>query len=182
MAKRIIVEGLQIAIDQINESDYISLTDIARRESEEPKDLIASWLKNSSTLLYLEAWERTNNPDFKGDQMTAFKLSSLENRVRLSPQKFIEATGAIGLVSKSGRHGGGTWAHKDIALNFCYWLSPPFQVYFIKEFQRLKEAEYSGKNLEWHVERVTDLLDEARNWMDSMPGQKPARNRLGKPN
>jgi KilA-N domain len=104
-------------------------------------------------------------------------MKYLENRNVLTPQRWIDETGAIGLISKSGRYGG-TWAHSDIALNFCYWLSPPFQVYFIKEFQRLKKEEFSLNNLEWHVERITNLVDEARNWLDTMPGQKPDRNRL----
>ena len=180
---KLVVEGLPVAIETIGEADFISLTDIAKRESGsgEAKDLIAAWMRNSSTLLFLEAWESLHNPDFKGDQMTAFKAESLDQRVRISPQRFIEATGAIGLISRSGRYGGGTWAHSDIALQFCYWLSPPFQVYLTKEFQRLKREEYDRRSLEWHVERVTDLLDEARNWMDTMPGQKPSRNRLNKP-
>lgn len=177
---KILMDGLPVSIETIGEADFISLTDIAKHESlsGEAKDLIASWLRNGSTLLFLEAWERLHNPNFKGDQMTAFKSDSIDQRIRISPQRFIETTNAIGIVSKSGRYGGGTWAHSDIALQFCYWLSPPFQVYLSKEFQRLKKEEYRAKNLEWHIERITDLVDEARNWLDTVPGQQPNRNRL----
>ena len=90
---------------------------------------------------------------------------------------WIETVNAIGLKWKTGR-GGGTLAHKDIALNFCYWLSPEFQIYLIKEFQRLKAEEFSRMSLEWHIGRITNLVDETRNWLDTIPGQNPERNRL----
>jgi hypothetical protein len=121
--------------------NYISLTDIAKKSDTEAKVLIISWLKNRNTQEFLETWERLHNPDFlKGHQMVTFRDTYLQNRNVLTPQKWIAETNAIGLISKSGR-GGGTWAHSDIALNFCYWLSPAFQVFMIKEFQRLKAEE-----------------------------------------
>lgn len=176
--QKILVEGLSIAITQIADADYISLTDIAKQATDEPAKLISNWLKNGSTLLYLETWERIHNPNFKLPQMQEFKIDSLDNRIGISPQRFIEHTDAIGLISRSGRYGGGTWAHKDIALNFCYWLSPPFQVYFIKEFQRLKAAEFEQQSLEWHISKITDNIEEVRNLLDTIPHQHPKRNRL----
>ncbi len=176
--QKITVEGLSIAIEQIREADYISITDIAKQSNDVAAKLISNWMKNGATLLYLEAWERTHNPNFKLPQMQEFKIESLDNRLSISPQRFIEQTGAIGLISKSGRYGGGTWAHKDIALNFCYWLSPPFQVYLIKEFQRLKEAESEQKNLKWHISKITNNIDEVRNLLDTIPFQEPERRRL----
>jgi hypothetical protein len=176
--QKINVQGLTITIEQVKDSDYISLTDIAKKSDKEARFLIMSWLKNRSTLEFLETWEELHNPDFKRDHLVTFKDKYLQNRNILTPQNWISETNAIGLVSKSGRYGGGTYAHKDIALNFCYWLSPSFQVYLIKEFQRLKEEEFSKKNLEWHIERITNLVDETRNWLDTVPGQKPERNRL----
>lgn len=178
MAKKTItVQGLTISIEQLKESDYVSLTDIAKLSDSRADILIASWMKNSATLEFLEVWERLHNPDFKSNQMAGFKERYLQNRSVLTPQNWIAETGAIGILSKKGRYGG-TLAHKDIALNFCYWLSPGFQVYFIKEFQRLKEEEYNSRSLEWHIERITNLVDETRNWLDTIPGQKPERNRL----
>ncbi len=174
--KQITVKGLTIQIDEIRDQDYVSLTDIARKSSEEPRFQIMSWLKNRSTIEFLETWEDVHNPDFKRDQMVTFKDRYLQNRNLLTPQKWVEETGAVGLISRSGRHGGGTWAHAEIALNFCYWLSPAFQVYFFKEFQRLKAEESLQKSVEWHIDRITDLVDETRNWLDTIPGQK--RNRL----
>lgn len=179
MAERkvIQVQGIAVSVEQVRQEDYICLTDIAKKSDSESKHLIISWLKNISTIQYLETWESLHNPDFKVNQMVNFKMKYLENRNVLTPQRWIEETGAIGIISKSGRYGG-TWAHSDIALNFCYWLSPPFQVYFVKEFQRLKKEEFDRKNLEWHVERLTNLIDEARNWLDTIPGQTPESNRL----
>lgn len=177
---KIEVQGLLISVEQVRDEDYISLTDIAKKSSEEPRFQINSWLKNRSTLEFLETWETLHNPGFKRDQMVTFRDHYLQNRNLLTPQRWVEETGAVGIVSKSGRYGG-TWAHKDIALNFCYWLSPSFQVYLVKEFQRLKEEEFGRQNLEWHVQRLTELVEEARNWLDTIPGQSPERNRLNLP-
>jgi hypothetical protein len=178
--KKLNVQGLSITLEQIGEADYISLTDIARRTDSRTDILIASWMKNSATLEFLEAWETLHNPAFKSSQMAGFKEKYLQNRRVLTPQTWIAETAAIGLISQKGRYGG-TLAHKDIALNFCYWLSPTFQVYLIKEFQRLKEEEFNRKSLEWHIERITNLVDETRNWLDTIPGQHALRNRLGVP-
>jgi len=145
--KKIEVQGLTIRIEEINEGDYISLTDIAKQsEKSRPAFLISSWMKNRNTLEYLETWEKIHNPDFKSYQMVALWKEYTSNRTVLNPQKWIDDTGAIGLISKKGK-GGGTWGHPDVAFNFCLWLSPSFQLYVAKEFQRLKEEEFSKKNL-----------------------------------
>lgn len=178
--KKITVEGLAIAVTEFDKADYISLTDIAKKASDDPRFVVQNWMKNTATISYLWEWEELHNPAGNRVQLHTVLETTANNRLTMSPKKWIELTGAIGIKSESGRNGG-TWAHKDIALNFCYWLSPKFQIYLIREFQRLKEDEAKSKNLEWHVERVTDLLDEARNWMDTIPGQKPQRNRLTPP-
>lgn len=165
MKKKIEIAGRQIGIERIADSDFISLTDIARQGDDDPTGSIRAWLKARSTLAFLNAWENLNNPNFKVHQMAHFTLEAMNNRTTVSAQKFVEMTGAISLVSKSGRYGG-TWAHKDIALEFMTWLDPVFKVYFIKEFQRLKEEEAARTSQIWAAERVKDLLDEARNWMD----------------
>jgi KilA-N domain len=175
--KKIEVHGLEIQIEKIKDEDYISLTDIAKESEKRAAVLISSWMKNSNTLLFLNAWEKLHNPDFKVHQMEYFRLQAAENRYIATPQNYIQETGAIGLISKSGRYGG-TFAHKDIALNFCYWLSPVFQVYLLKEFQKLKEEEFSRKNLEWHLTKITHNIDEVRNLLDTIPGQREDLNRL----
>ena len=175
--KKINVQGLAINIEQINEKDYISLTDIAKQSDRKAGELIRNWLKNRSTLEFLETWETLHNPDFKRAQMASFKDQAGKNSYLVRPQAYVNETRAIGIVSKSGRYGG-TIAHKDIALNFCYWLSPAFQVYFIKEFDRLKKEEFSRKSLEWHLSKITHNIDEVRNLLDTIPGQKQDLNRL----
>ncbi len=177
--KTIDVQGLAISIEEIKDVDYISLTDIAKQSTEEPRFVIQNWLKNLQTIQYLWEWETLHNPGFNRVQLHTVMEMTASNRLVMSPKKWIELTGAIGLVSKSGRYDGGTMAHKDIALNFCFWISPKFQIYLIKEFQRLKEEEFAKLNLEWHIERITDLVDETRNWLDTVPGQKPNRKRQG---
>ena len=179
MAKsKIDVQGLSIRIEAIKEIDFVNLTDIAKQQQKtEPRFLIMSWLKNQSTLEFLETWESVHNPDFKRDQMVTFRLEAASNRGIVTMKNLIEKTGMIGLKSKSGRFGG-TWGHSDIALNFMYWLSPSFQVYFVKEFQRLKKEEFSRQNLQWHISKITDNIDEIRNLLDTIPGQLPELNRL----
>ncbi len=178
MKKKLKVQGLEIRLEPINETDYVSLTDIAKQsENQEPNYVIANWMKNRNTLEFLEVWESLKNPNFKPNQMIGFKEKYLSNRNAITPKRWITELNAIGIISKSGRNGG-TFAHKDIALNFCYWLSPTFQVYMITEFQRLKEIEYEQKNLKWHISKITDNVEELRNLLDTIPYQDTNRNRL----
>lgn len=154
MAKKIIeVLGLEIVIEQVDNEDYISLTDIAKQTERKPADSISDWLRNSATLLFIQTWERLHNPNFKVGQMQDFRILATDNRKAISPQRLISETNAIGIVSKSGRYGG-TYAHSDIATNFCNWLSPEFQVYFIKEFKRLKEEEAARLGQSWDIQRL----------------------------
>lgn len=176
--QRITVNGLTIVVDNIHEKDYISLTDIAKQDKEKrASELIRNWMKNSATLEYLTTWELLHNPNFNSVQMDAFKLKAAKNRYIVNPKTYIEETGAIGLISSAGRDGG-TLAHKDIAFNFCYWLEPAFQLYVAKEFDRLKAEEFSKKSLEWHLTKITQNIDEVRNLLDTIPGQRSDLNRL----
>ncbi len=175
--KKIEVQGLEIRIELINKDDYVCLTDIAKQSDTRAAVLIGSWMKNNNTLLFLEQWEKLHNPSFKVHQMVNFRMQAQENRYVATAQKYIKETNAIGIISKSGRYGG-TYAHKDIALNFCYWLSPQFQVFLIKAFQELVKQDFERKNLEWHVSKLTDNVEEMRNLLDTIPGQKPERDRL----
>ena len=176
--KKIDVQGIVIRLEAIEDKDFVSLTDIAKQQNRtEPRFLLLSWLKNQSTLEFLETWETVHNPDFKRDQMVTFRMEAASNRNVVTLNNLIKATNMKGLRSKRGKYGG-TWAHSDIALNFCYWLSPKFQVYFIKEFQRLKKEEFNQKNLEWHISKITDNIEEVRNLLDTIPFQNPSRNRI----
>ena len=149
MAK-INVKQQDVTIIKINENDYISLTDIAKYKSDEPAAVIANWLRNRNTIEYLGIWETLYNPSFKPLEFEEFRKEAGLNAFTLSPQKWNERTAAIGLISKSGRYGG-TFAHKDIAFKFASWVSIEFELYFIKEFQRLKEEEQ--KQIGWSAKR-----------------------------
>lgn len=75
----------------------------------------------------------------------------------MTPKRWIEKTHAIGLIVKSGRHHSGTFAHKDIALKFASWISVEFELYLIKEYQRLKSLE--EHTLDWSVKRLISKVN-----------------------
>ena len=149
MAK-INVKNTDVTIIQINDDDYISLTDIAKHKNSDANAVIANWLRNRNTIEFLGIWEYLQNQNFKPLEFEGFRREAGLNAFTLSPQKWIETTNAIGIISKSGRYGG-TFAHKDIAFKFASWISVEFELYIVKEFQRLKEEEQ--KALGWTAKR-----------------------------
>ena len=147
----VIVKGIIVNYKKVNEEDYICLTDIAKAKNPNHSGLVINnWLRNNSTIEYLGLWETLNNPNFKVIEFEYFKNHSGENSFVLTAQDWIERTNAIGIISKSGRYGG-TYAHRDIAFKFASWISVEFELYLIKEFQRLKIQEQ--KELEWNAKR-----------------------------
>ena len=147
------VNGIVIRINIVNNDDYISLTDIAKRSNPDfPADVVKNWLRNRSTIDFLGLWEQINNVNFKLVEFDQFRKQAGTNSFVLTPQKWIEKTSAIGIISKSGRYGG-TYAHKDIALEFASWISPEFKLYIIKDYQRLKNEESNLKAIGWNVKR-----------------------------
>ncbi|MFW5758982.1 MAG: KilA-N domain-containing protein, partial [Bacteroidota bacterium] len=134
-----------------NDQDFISLTDMVK--TEEGEDHIRNWMRNRNTVEFIGLWETLNNPNFKPVEFDTFRKQAGLNSFNLTPKKWIEATNAIGLISKSGRYGG-TYAHKDLAFEFGSWISPMFKLLLIKEYQRLKEIESNQYNLEWNVKRI----------------------------
>ena len=152
--KKIKVQGIEINISMQKENDYISLTDIARFQDPERSDyILQNWMRNRSTIEFLGLWERINNQTFNSIEFDGVKSQSGLNSFSLTPKRWIEKTNAIGMISNSGRYGGGTFAHKDIAFEFATWLSPEFKLYLIKEFQRLKEEENERLSLGWDIKR-----------------------------
>ena len=140
--------------------DYISLTDMARlKDKKDPKKVIQNWMRNRLVVLFLGLWEKINNSSFKGLEFEAFKKAPGLSKFSLSPEKWIKSTKSIGIISSSGRYGGGTFAHKDIAFEFASWLSPEFKLYLITEFQRLKNEESEVKNLDWNVKRALTKIN-----------------------
>ena len=132
------------------------MTDLARYKSDEPNAVIANWMRNRNTIEYLGIWEQLYNPDFKPTEFEGFRMQAGLNAFTLSPKKWIEATGAIGIVAKSGRYGG-TYAHKDIAFKFASWISVEFELYIVKEFQRLKTEEQ--RLLGWSAKRELSKIN-----------------------
>ncbi|MFA6388805.1 MAG: KilA-N domain-containing protein [Patescibacteria group bacterium] len=152
-SKEIIVQGSKISLLlNSNNNDYISLTDMAKKFGDEV--MIYQWMRNRNTVEFLGIWERMHNVNFKGIEFETFKKQAGMNSFSLTPRKWINATKAIGIISKSGRYNGGTYAHVDIALEFGAWLSAEFKLYLIKEFQRLKTEENERLMLGWDTKRT----------------------------
>ncbi|MCK9452945.1 MAG: KilA-N domain-containing protein [Bacteroidales bacterium] len=150
--KKIHVKGSAITVFAQNDTDFISLTDMTSG-FKEGSGLIGKWITNKNTLEYLGTWEKINNPDFNYPEFGVIEKESGVNRFIMSVGQWTQRTNAIGMIVKAGRYGG-TYAHKDIAFHFAMWLSPEFQIYLIKEFQRLKEEENNRLQLEWNLQRT----------------------------
>ena len=153
----IVVKNTPINVLLVGGQDYISLTDMAKNVGED--SLIYNWMRNRNTVEYLGIWELIHNPSFKGLEFETFKKEAGLNSFHLTPRKWIEATGAIGIQSRAGRYHSGTYAHKDIAVEFGAWLSPEFKLYLIKEIQRLKEDEVRRSDLEWNLNRALTKIN-----------------------
>jgi len=154
-SKIIIVKGTEIVIlTDSNKEEYISLTGIARyRDAERSDYILQNWLRTRSTIEFVGLWEQFNNPNFNSIEFDGIKNQAGANSFSLTPKRWIEATNAIGIVSKTGKYGG-TFAHRDIAFEFATWISAEFKFYFIKEFQRLKADENDRLKLEWNLQRT----------------------------
>lgn len=143
------------ALDQeihINKDDYFSLTDIAKyKNPEDPRFVIQNWMRRIDTIQYIGLWEQLNNPNFNRVEFDTFRSEAGHNYFTMTPKKWIDGVNAIGIISKAGKYNGGTYAHKDIALQFASWISPEINLYIIKEFQRLKADEQ--KQIGWTVKR-----------------------------
>ena len=149
---RLVVRGTEINVQwNPNRDDYISLTDIAKiKDSDNPRYIIQNWLRNRNTIEFLGVWESLYNPDFNRVEFDAFRNQAGLNSFVMTPQKWIEATQAVGIVSKAGRYGG-TYAHKEIAFEFASWISVEFKLYLVKEFERLKSEEL--RQFGWDIKR-----------------------------
>ena len=142
-----------------NNTDYVSLTDIAKYlDPENPRFIIQNWMRNRNTIEFLGAWESINNPNFNRLEFDTVRNASGTNAFVLTPQRWIAETNAIGITSKAGRYGG-TYAHSDIAFEFASWISPEFKLYIIQDYQRLKQEEAYRNQLDWQVNRYISKLN-----------------------
>ena len=152
------VKGTAITVITSKENDYISLTDMAGYKDEfEARVVVSNWMSTRFTLEFLGIWEQISNPNF--NRMEFHTIKNADGRLVLTPKRWVERTNAIGIYSKSGRYGGGIFAHKDIAFEFGSWISAEFKFYLIREFQRLKEDEQHRLSLEWNLQRTLSKIN-----------------------
>ena len=155
---KIVVSNTEIAVTQLNNEDYISLTDMAGyKDNLEARIVVSNWMSTHYTVDFLAVWEQVNNPNF--NRMGFHTVRNGEGRLFLTPKRWVEMTNAIGIFSKSGRYGGGIFAHKDIAFEFGTWLSAEFKYFLIREFQRLKDDENNRLQLEWNLQRTISKIN-----------------------
>jgi hypothetical protein len=150
--RKIQVKETEITVIFKDKTDFISLTDMTLGFNE-GSGLIGKWITNKNTLEYLGTWEKINNPIFNYPEFGVIEKEAGVNRFIMSVGQWIKRTNASGMLVKPGRYGG-TYAHKDIAFHFAMWISPEFQIYLVKEFQRLKEEESTRNKLEWNLQRT----------------------------
>lgn len=145
-------------IRRIFANEFISMTDIAKYKSDDPTAVIQNWMRNRDVIEFLGLWEKLHNSHFKPIEFEGFKMQAGTNAFTMSPKKWIEATDAVGIISKAGRYGG-TYAHSDIAMSFATWISPEFQLYIMKDYRRLKADENSRLSLNWNLHREISKLN-----------------------
>ena len=152
--------GIDIGIYTTDfKNEFISLTDIARYKSIDPRITIHNWLRGRDVVEFLGLWEVLHNPDFKRIDFDTFKEEAGTNAFVFSIKNWTDELGAKGLFTKSGRYGGGIYAHIDIAFEFASWISPEFKLYIIKDYQRLKSDENSRLSLNWNLNREIAKLN-----------------------
>ncbi|WP_150263377.1 KilA-N domain-containing protein [Parvimonas micra] len=140
-------------------NDYISLTDIAKyKNNDDPRFVIQNWMRNRNTLEFIGLWEVLNNENFNRVQFDTYRNEAGLNRFIMTPQKWINSTNAIGIISKAGKYGG-TYAHYDIAMEFASWISAEFKLYIIQDYKRLKSDENSRLSLNWNLNREISKIN-----------------------
>lgn len=154
--KKLNVRGTLVRVVKVDGVDFVCLTDMAKLKSEDPSFTLNHWMRNRMTIEYLGLWETLYNPNFKPTEFGRFREECGLNSFTLSPTKWINATNAIGIVAKAGKNGG-TFARNDIAFKFAAWLSVEFELYLVREFQRLKAEEQ--KQLGWSVRRELSKIN-----------------------
>ena len=155
MERNVKVQNTEISLINQKGNEHISLTDMAKhKNSEIPATVVSHWMSTVFAINYMGLWEKMNNSDFNLTGFREVKMASAETGFALSPKQWISKTNAIGIISKAGRYGGGTFAHRNIAFEFASWLSPEFKYYLISEFDRLKSEELQQQSLEWNLQRA----------------------------
>ena len=155
---KITVKNIEINVTGIDDDDYISLTDIARIVNPEfPAYVVRNWMRLRATVEFLGIWEKLNNNNFNLTEFDQIKNASGSNAFVMTATKWVKETNAIGIKPSRGKYSEGTFAHRDIALEFASWISAEIKLYIIKEFQRLKVQE--SEQLDWHGKRMLTKLN-----------------------
>lgn len=153
MAKNTInVQGIEVRVQKTEQGDFICLSDIAKVVDQPTSYTLRNWLRNRATVDFLGVWEAAYNPSFNSVEFDAIRNESGSNSFAIAAGDWVEKTYAIGLNSTAGRYGG-TFAHFDIAIHFCNWLSPAFYVHFVKQFRELRESEAARLGERWDLRR-----------------------------
>lgn len=145
------IKDYNISMFTDGDKDFICLTDMVK--AQEGDFFISDWIRNANTLDYIAAWEQLYNEDFNYGEFAVIRSGAGSNNYKVSIKELTEKTNLISIRATAGRYGG-TYAHKDIAFHFGMWINPVFQLYIVKEYQRLKEVESNQYNLEWDVRRL----------------------------
>lgn len=153
MAKKLNYKGSEIRWgNKDGQGEFICLTDMVRQKERPADEYIRNWMRATSTLEFLAAWERENNPEFNSQAFSEIKMVYGRNDFMMTVGKWVKNTNALGVRSVAGR-GGGSYAHSHIAIHFANWLSPEFYVWIIREFERLKLDEAARLKESWNVRR-----------------------------
>lgn len=156
MKKHLKVKGKKITINTYSGKEYFSLTDMLKVK--DGSFFISDWLRNRNTMEFLSLWEQLNNPQFNYGESAIIRNKAGLHNFKISVKEWVKKTNAIGLHATAGRYGG-TYAHKDIAMEFASWISVEFKLYLIKEFQRLKEEEHERLQLGWNLRRELSKIN-----------------------
>ena len=155
---KITVKNIEINVTGIGDDDFVNLTDIAKIVNPEfPAYVVRNWMRLRTTIEYLGVWEKLNNSEFNLTEFDQIKNASGSNAFVMTATKWVKETNAIGVKPSRGKYSQGTFAHRDIALEFASWISAEVKLYIIKEFQRLKVQE--SEQLEWHGKRMLTKLN-----------------------
>ena len=156
----IIVKETKVGVMRIGNTNYISLTDLAKyQNSSDPSFTVKNWLRRVTTIDYVGLWEQIHNDSFNLVEFDQIKTEYGRNSFAMSPTQWIKRTNAIGIISKGGKYSIGTYAHPDIAFEFASWLSPEFKLYLITEFERLKSNEAYQEKIDWQANRILSKLN-----------------------
>ncbi len=155
-AATITVDGTAIRLVQRDKGEYLNLTDMAKQFNDDAYGIIHRWLSNRNTVEFLGLWESLHNLNFNSLEFERIRNEAGLNSFYLTVKQWQELTGAVGIEARAGRYGG-TYAHRDIAIQFATYLSPSFYLYLVKEFQRLQEER--RETLDWEVKRILSKVN-----------------------